>query len=217
MDTSETFESISLALSTQSRCDGSAKAMVGKSDAVAGVYGPLESKASSQIIEGVLEVSYKAHLISTSTQEDADYASTIRQALSSCIQTLPRTTTSLSVRVMADEGNGFCAAVMAAVAALVDAGIALLKIPVGIEVTLGQDGTPSFSPSLDEKALARARLLMIFCGEDEGPSTLISSGVCSRQELLSVLTKSRNRAQAIRLEMESVFKQHALEDKDLCI
>jgi ribonuclease PH len=206
-------------LSTQSRADGSSKCSLRNSESVAGLFGPLETKNTSVTsIQGTLEISYKAHGTSSSAQEDLDFSILLRESIVMCLKTYPRTTISLSVRVLADDGAGFTTAVIAAVGALIDAGIPMIKIPIGVELAIAEDSSIMFDPLPNDRVNAKARLFLIFNGaDDEGPSGWLSNGRCSGEELVNVITTARAHTSSIRENFLDAVRTHVAKDRDLCI
>jgi ribonuclease PH len=103
---SQTNEKMELRLSSQTRCDGSSQVRIARSEAVAGVFGPLESRFVDERFEGTIEVLFKNLVSTSSPQEDADVSFLYQEVLESCVKFLPRTVISLSLRVLSDEGAG---------------------------------------------------------------------------------------------------------------
>ena len=208
---------ISLELSTQERCDGSAKASIGNSTAIAGVYGPLESRITNESIEGSIDISFKAHISSSNPQEDADFSLILKDVLERSAKNIPRTTITISVRVLADEGCGMSTAMMAAVGALVDSGVPLIHIPVGIEVTLDEEDSISFYPPLEKRNTSKVKMFLVFCGDEESPCAWISTGPCSESEINKVVVQAREYALNVRKIIEKTVENHVRKDLDLCV
>lgn len=210
-----------LVLSTQTRCDGSATSRVGQSESVAGVFGPLESRFVEDKVDGVIEVSLKSVSSSSSSQqqEDVEWSMLFKDALEACIKFVPRTTISLSVRILANEGSGLTSAMLSAVGALVDAGVPLLSTPIGVELVIDTKGEVFVDPSsLQQKRDARVTMFMVFADEkDEGPIVWISQGPCSEQELTKALNIGKSHASKLRSEVEDCILLFVNDNRDLCV
>lgn len=220
MSTTQPPNKMELVLSTQTRCDGSATSRVHQSESVAGVFGPLESRFVEDKVDGVIEVSLKSLSSSSSQQqEDVEWSMLFKDALEACIKFVPRTTISLSVRILANEGSGLTSAMLSAVGALVDAGVPLLSIPIGVELVIDTKGEVFVDPSsLQQKRDARVTMFMVFADEkDEGPIVWISQGPCSEQELTKALSIGKSHASKLRSEVEDSILLFVNDNRDLCV
>jgi ribonuclease PH len=203
---------------TQRRCDGSATVKIGASEAVAGVFGPLEARTSNLVVEGQLEVSFKRlGLAATNQEEEAEMSLLIKESLETCIKHIPRTVISLSVRVLAEEGAGLTAAFMACVACLINAGIPLLKLPIAVEGILSGDNSIMYEPALLLIPSASAKFLFVYRDEKEGPTSIVLSGRCPRKRVLSLVDSCRGRAQEYRQILVHAAKKHVESDGDLML
>lgn len=206
---------LSITFDSQSRCDGSASVTLSNSQAIAGCYGPLESRTSNIATEGQLEVAFKAH--GATVQQDVSTSILIKESLEGCIKQIPRTVITLSVRLVADEGSGFAASMLVAVAALIHAGISLTKLPIGVECFLLPSGEIRFVSTNEVKQASKAHALFVFCNNDEGPTSLILNGKCSKKDLNLLIEIARTRATSLRQHLEHSVKQFVEADDDLCM
>lgn len=215
---------LKLLLSTQGRCDGSATCVAGRSESVSGLFGPVESRFVEDRVDGQIEVALRLFSTNSSNmatqqqqlQEDADMSLLFRDALESCIRLAPRTTISLSVRVLADQGQGLTSAMLSAVGALVDAGVPLVAIPILVELGVTADGSVVVAPSMAARPQNRASMVMVFMGEEQGPRVWTSQGACSERELEDAVAAGRSHASLVRDELEAALASLVAANRDLC-
>ncbi|KAH9259436.1 hypothetical protein BASA81_002479 [Batrachochytrium salamandrivorans] len=216
---------LKLLLSTQSRCDGSATCMVGKSESVSGLFGPVESRFAEDRVDGQIEVALKLFSTTSSNmatqqqqlQEDMDMSLLFKDALESCIKFAPRTTISLSARVLANQGQGLSSAMISAVGALVDAGVPLVTIPILVELGVNADGSVVVTPSMVARLQNKANMIMVFMGEEQGPRVWTCQGACSGRELEDAVALGRNHASLARDEVEAALANLVAGNRDLCM
>jgi ribonuclease PH len=171
------------------RCDGSARATLGGTVALAGVYGPVEAKGTSgeKVDSASVEVQLKSFAPESTVTSDQDASVALRGLLQASVLTklYPRTVISISVRVLADDGALMTAAVMAAVAALVDAGIPLANMPMAADCLVKPDGTVLVDPSRKDVAELgeQPRLTLAFSAEAPEPALVTMRGMCSEAML----------------------------------
>ena len=175
------------------RCDGSCKATLGGTIAVCGVFGPVEARnpAPSDAAEGcVVEVQLRSYTAETSVSADQSASLLLRDVLAPCVHSklFPRTIISLSVRVLADDGCAFSAAALAAVGALVDAGVPLLSLPVAVDCAVARNGNVLVFASRAARKQAKTSVSLCFAGGGETahaaePSLIDTRGMCSESML----------------------------------
>jgi ribonuclease PH len=205
---------LQLKLNQLCRCDGSSRGNLGKSESISGVYGPVESQVYEDNVKGTIEVNFKG--LST-PHEDVNFSLLLKGILESSIKFLPRTTISLTVRLLADEGEGKSCALLSAIGALLDGGISLLSIPIGVDIILLHDGKIILHATLSQRKSCKCSIFAVFVKDELGARVWISYGECTLKEQLALLQSALDHSKKLRKILEENIVSQLQNNKDLCL
>eukprot|EP00802_Teleaulax_amphioxeia_P022245 Tamp_22671.p1 GENE.Tamp_22671~~Tamp_22671.p1 ORF type:complete len:240 (+),score=30.47 Tamp_22671:64-720(+) len=169
------------------RADGSARFNFSRTSVLAGVFGPREGKASqkaSQIgtDESVLVVNFGAQG-AVGSQWDRSSEVVMRECLEAMVvrSQNPMCVIEVTLQPMCDDGSQLAASFNAAVAALIDAGVALRFVAVGVCCALVRDGTLLLDPTKEEEEAALAVQTFVIRPTDGHIVTSVCSGPMTEQ------------------------------------
>ena len=180
---------LSCELSCLHRADGSALWKSGSTHVMAAVYGPIAPRIPMQeedqaIVSVLFQTSHnssssKASGSSSTSIEglEQEWENLMTSVLSACIDTkqYARTVVEIVLHVIQDDGSVLAAALHAAVAALMDAGVAMTNLPVATTFLVISDDSDSSScgGGNDGKDDDRALILLDPSAEEEGNASIL--------------------------------------------
>ncbi|KAG9456884.1 hypothetical protein H6P81_001392 [Aristolochia fimbriata] len=157
------------------RAHGSARWSQGDTTVLAAVYGPKAGTRKNENPEKAsIEVIWKPKTGQIGKLEK-EYGMILKRTLQSiCLLTIhPNTTTSIIVQVISDDGSLLPCAINAACAALVDAGLPLRHLAVGICCGLTESGFVILDPTKLEEQKLQAFASLVF---PNSPISVFSKG-----------------------------------------
>ncbi len=148
---------------------------------MAAVYGPAESLARDELVDKAA--------VEVLAQDDRDVEETLAACIEAvCLSSLhPRTAIRIVLHTVTKDGSSFSALANSACVALVDAGIPLCSVFVGVTCAVLADGYVAVDPTGEEEESARAVIDLVF---DRSEAVLVSrcrSGTFSSAEYLKCL------------------------------
>lgn len=176
------------------RADGSARFSHGLTSAQSAIYGPSEPRLSRNELmnRAFVEVNFKT--TGKGGYEEREIEAFIKGAVEgSIIATMhPRTSITVAVQQLHEDGSLLAAALNATVLALLDAGVPMLKQVVAVTVAVLQDGRVQLDPDAAAESEARARLTFAF----QGDALLLTHthGRCTQAELAAALAAAQRAA-----------------------
>jgi len=138
------------------QADGSARVAAGETRVMAAVYGPAESLARDEQVEkAAIEV-----VMGGDRQTEETLAACVEAV---CLSSLhPRTAIRIVVQPLTQDGSLFAAVANAACLALMDAGIQLSSLFVGVTCAVLKSGEVVADPTKEEEEGARALVDLVF-------------------------------------------------------
>lgn len=179
------------------RADGSGRFSHGLTSALAAVYGPAEPRLlrNELMNRAFVEVNFKT--TGKGGYEEREVEAFVRGAVEGAIIATmhPRTSISVAVQQLHDDGSTLAAALNATVLALLDAGVPLQGQPVAIATAIAADGSVRLDPDADTEAQCRAKLTFALLGT----SVLVShtQGRCSVPEMEAALAAAQRAAPSL--------------------
>jgi len=157
-----TLRPLSCELSTLQNADGSSLWKSGSTHVLAAVHGPMAPRQPHHELEyaTVSVVIKSGTAINTLEREWEDF---LTQVLSACIlvESYPRSIVQVVVQVLAADGSVLVACLHACVSALMDAGIVMKTLPVGVTCLLAADETIQLDPSAQEEQAEGAGVIVL--------------------------------------------------------
>lgn len=239
--TSATLRPLSCELSCLHRSDGSSLWKSGSTHVMASVYGPVAPRLpmQEQGDQAVVSVLLKSTSTSASTSSstttmlvEREWEQLLTSVLSACIDTkaYARTVVEVVLQVIQDDGSVLAAALHAAVAALMDAGVAMTNLPVATTFLVvpeqsslsssdnnnnnDQETLILLDPSAEEERYATVLVLVT---ENEDPSRILAThsvgGTCAPtlvsedddDEDMAASTKKQQPPQAVALSLPTIL------------
>ncbi|KAG5269003.1 hypothetical protein AALO_G00197220 [Alosa alosa] len=182
-----------------SRPDGSASFIQGNTNVLAAVYGPAEVKVSKEIYDrATLEVLIQPKVGLPGVRERAReqcVRETCEAALLSSLH--PRSSLTLILQEIHDDGSLLACCLNAACMALMDAGLPMSCLFCGITCVINMDGQIIIDPTLQQEKDSRA--LMTFAIDSIDKRVMMSStkGSISVQELQEAIALSQRTSERI--------------------
>ncbi|XP_062408477.1 exosome complex component RRP46 [Sardina pilchardus] len=182
-----------------SRPDGSASFIQGNTNVLAAVYGPAEVKVSKEIYDrATLEVLIQPKVGLPGVRERAReqcVRETCEAALLSSLH--PRSSLTLILQEIHDDGSLLACCLNAACMALMDAGLPMSCLFCGITCVINMDGQIIIDPTLQQEKETRA--LMTFAIDSIDKRVMMSStkGSISVQELQEAIALSQRASERI--------------------
>ncbi|XP_012679501.1 exosome complex component RRP46 [Clupea harengus] len=182
-----------------SRPDGSASFIQGNTSVLAGVYGPAEVKVSKEIYDrATLEVVMQPKIGLPGVRERAREQCVRETCEAALLSTLhPRSSLTLILQEVHDDGSLLACCLNAACMALMDAGLPMSCLFCGITCVIDTDGQIITDPTLQQEKESRA--LMTFAIDSTDKRVLMSStkGSISIQELQEAIALSQKASHRI--------------------
>jgi ribonuclease PH len=185
---SDQLRSLAVDFGVLKNSDGSAIFSCGNTRVLAAVNGPVTVRGRpEQIDRSILEVSVEPFSEAPSLR-NAAVAETLREMLSVVVfdSMYPRTTVSVHIQPLQVDGSFLAAAFNAAVAALLDAGIPMIRMAFAGNCVASKGGCLLLDPDAGEEELANSSHLAVFDSKDSAKSlyTAHSGTFSSLEELL---------------------------------
>lgn len=197
---SATLRPLSCELSCLHRSDGSALWKSGSTHVLAAVYGPVSPRLPSQekgdeaVVSVVIKSGNHNNAASSSSSSstgtgmiEREWEQLLINVLTACIDTklYARTVVEVVLQVVQDDGGGLAAALHAAVAALMDAGVGMTNLPVATTFVIMNHPSSSeedptkeklilLDPSSEEELDPEASVLVLIT-ENERPERILAT------------------------------------------
>ncbi|XP_047450980.1 exosome complex component RRP46 [Mugil cephalus] len=182
-----------------SRPDGSASFVQGDTSIMAGVYGPAEVKVSKEIYDrATLEVLIQPKVGLPSVRERSQEQCVRETCEASLLLSLhPRSSLTLILQVLHDDGSLLSCSLNAACMALMDAGLPMSCLFCGVTCAIGSDGQIITDPTAAQEKESRA--LMTFAIDSTERRVMMSStkGSFSVYELQQCIAVSQKASEKI--------------------
>ncbi|XP_076846102.1 exosome complex component RRP46 [Brachyhypopomus gauderio] len=182
-----------------SKPDGSATFVQGDTSVLAGVYGPAEVKVSKEIYDrATLEVLIQPKVGVPSVRERAREQCVRETCEASLLSTLhPRSSLTLILQVVHDDGSLLACCLNAACMALMYAGLPMVHLFCGVTCAIDSEGHIVTDPTAQQEKESRA--LMTFAIDSKENSVLMSStkGSFSVRELQQCIAVSQKASENI--------------------
>uniref|UniRef100_A0A3Q0TG69 Exosome complex component RRP46 n=1 Tax=Amphilophus citrinellus TaxID=61819 RepID=A0A3Q0TG69_AMPCI len=182
-----------------SRPDGSASFVQGDTSVMAGVYGPAEVKVSKEIYDrATLEVLVQPKVGLPGVRERSQEQCLRETCEASLLLTLhPRSSLTLVLQVLHDDGSLLACCLNAACMALMDAGLPMDCLFCGVTCAINTDGQIITDPTAAQEKESRA--LMTFAIDSAKRSVMMSStkGSFSVHELQRCIAVSQRASEDV--------------------
>ncbi|XP_061576442.1 exosome complex component RRP46 [Cololabis saira] len=182
-----------------SRPDGSASFVQGDTSVMAGVYGPAEVKVSKEIYDrATLEVLVQPKVGLPSVRERSQEQCVRETCEASLLLSLhPRSSLTLILQELQDDGSLLSCCLNAACMALMDAGLPMSCLFCGVTCAIGPDGQIITDPTAAQEKESRA--LMTFAIDSKARRVMMSStrGSFSVHELQQCVAVSQSASEKI--------------------
>ncbi|XP_028320999.1 exosome complex component RRP46 [Gouania willdenowi] len=182
-----------------SRPDGSASFVQGDTSVMAGVYGPAEVKVSKEIYDrATLEVLIQPKVGLPGVRERSQEQCVRETCEASLLLSLhPRSSLTLVLQVLHDDGSLLSCLLNAACMTLLDAGLAMNCLFCGVTCAIDADGQIVTDPTAAQEKESRA--LMTFAMDSTDRKVLMTStkGSFSVQELQQCIAVSQKASEKI--------------------
>ncbi|XP_029923202.1 exosome complex component RRP46 [Myripristis murdjan] len=198
-DTNITLREFGCEQSLLSRPDGSSSFMQGDTSVLAGVYGPAEVKVSKEIYDrATLEVVIQPKVGLSSVRERLQEQSVRETCEAALLASLhPRSSLTLVLQLLHDDGSLLSCYLNAACMALMDAGLPMSCLFCGVTCAVNAEGQIITDPSAAQEKESRA--LMTFAVESTEHRVIMSStrGSFSVHELQQCIAVSQKASEKI--------------------
>uniref|UniRef100_A0A8C6M6T8 Exosome complex component RRP46 n=1 Tax=Nothobranchius furzeri TaxID=105023 RepID=A0A8C6M6T8_NOTFU len=182
-----------------SRPDGSASFVQGDTSVMAGVYGPAEVKVSKEIYDrATLEVLLQPKVGPAGVREQSQEQCVRETCEAALLLSLhPRSSLTLILQVLHDDGSLLSCCLNAACMALMDAGLSMSCLFCGVTCAIGADGDIIADPTAAQEKESRA--LMTFAIDSTERRVMMSStkGSFSVQELQECVAVSQKASEKV--------------------
>mmetsp|Transcript_22358 Transcript_22358/g.33032 ORF Transcript_22358/g.33032 Transcript_22358/m.33032 type:complete len:229 (+) Transcript_22358:25-711(+) len=162
-----TLRPLSCELAPLSRSDGSALWKAGSTQVLAAVYGPMAPrKTSLEKGSAIMSIIYADH---------REHEALLEKVLEGCVcvDQYKRCVIELVLQTINDDGSVLSCAMHAAVAALMDAGICMRRLPVATSLVIGEDRLLLLDPDQEEERLLKTCLTLV--SSNSNPDNLLGS------------------------------------------
>ncbi|XP_053729385.1 exosome complex component RRP46 [Synchiropus splendidus] len=182
-----------------SRPDGSASFIQGDTSVMAGVYGPAEVKVSKEIYDrATMEVLIQPKVGLPSVRERSQ-EECVRETCEAALllELHPRSSITLILQVLHNDGSLLSCCLNAACMALMDAGLPMSHLFCGVTCAIATDGHIITDPTAAQEAESRA--LMTFAMDSRDSNVMMSStkGAFSVEELQRCIAISQKASEKI--------------------
>ena len=194
--------------------EGSAKFVNGDTIVVASVVGPKESVRSNILCDIDIKWSIDSD---TRDSQHAEYRRFLKKILESLIirSKYPRTTVTVSITVLRNDGSVLSTACNAAVMALVDCGVAMKGLASTTECAV-IDNNLVFNPNKKEESDALCTMFSSWSSISQDLVACQTSGLTTREQFMEILSKSNGPAKEtlayLRLSYETKCKKMLLKE-----
>lgn len=198
------MRSLSLSHDPLGQADGSARLKVGSTDVLVAIYGPLDGPVTKQDPESLhVHIAYRRRETSSastssssanqeasiSAAEEATTSRNIRLLINDTLltQLFPRKAIIVAIQVLSDRGAVVATAYNATVAALLQAGVPMHRLPVASCVAV-TSGALTVDPLLVEEREADAVVTAVFdtlLSDDEAFISVSTQGNCGGQKMFT--------------------------------
>lgn len=195
-----------------SKPDGSASFIQGNTNVLAGVYGPAEVKVSKEIYDrATLEVLIQPKVGLPGVRErsrEQCVRETCEAALLSSLH--PRSSLTLVLQEVHDDGSLLACCLNAACMALMDAGLPMSCLFCGITCVINTDGQIIIDPSLQQEKESRASMTFAIDSTDKRVMMSSTKGSISVQELQEAIALSQRASERIfQFYRDSVHRRYS--------
>ncbi|KAL2095738.1 hypothetical protein ACEWY4_007886 [Coilia grayii] len=195
-----------------SRPDGSATFIQGNTNVLAGVYGPAEVKVSKEIYDrATLEVLIQPKIGLPGVRERAReqcVRETCEAALLSSLH--PRSSLSLILQEVHDDGSLLACCLNAACMALMDAGLPMSCLFCGITCVISTEGQIITDPTLQQEKESRAQMTFAIDSIEKRVMMSSTKGSISVQELQEAIALSQRASERIfQFYRDSVHRRYS--------
>jgi len=212
-------------LSCLQNSDGSALFQSGSTHVLASVHGPLAPRIRQHedSTQASISIILKSPRSSTTTAYDREWENFLTGVLSSCIRktAYPRSVIQIVLQIVAADGSVLSTCLHAAVAALMDAGIEMLRLPTAATCLLHSDGpdyplTVQLDPSSDQEQASSSHGCIVVVTVPSTNKVLAthtmirgqgSKGGCSIETLLQCCALSSRAGPAVVAFLRLAFEQ----------
>lgn len=174
---STTLRPLSCELSCLHRADGSALWKSGSTHVLAAAYGPVAPRIPSQedAQQALVSVVLKSSSASSVTVEWERWLASVLSACV-CTESYARAVVQIVLQVVQDDGSVLAAALHAAVAALMDAGVAMNALPVATTFLVsGSEQSLLFLDPTSEEEKDEGDSVLVMCTENENPDQILAT------------------------------------------
>ena len=217
-----TLRPLACELSCLHRPDGSALWKSGSTHVLAAVYGPIAPQNMNQEDDvGLVSVVIKSGKAEDNSHYETELGDFVTKILTSCVDTsrFPRCIIEVVLQIIQSDGSLLACLLHGAVAALMDAGIDLLYLPVATTCLVGANGKASIrlDPTSVEEEEERESSIIILVNEERNPEKILGSHTVgsgtSLDDLLACIQIASKACKAIpafwRLAMEQKLNRES--------
>ncbi|XP_076002142.1 exosome complex component RRP46 [Genypterus blacodes] len=182
-----------------SRPDGSASFTQGDSSVLAGVYGPAEVKVSKEIYDrATLEVVVQPKVGLPSVRERSQEQCVRETCEASLLSSLhPRSSLTLILQVLHDDGSLLSCFLNAACMALMDAGLPMSCLFCGVTCAIDSEGQTIVDPTATQEKESRALMTFAIDSTDYRVMMTSTKGSFSLPELQQCISVSQKASEKI--------------------
>ncbi|XP_028818336.1 exosome complex component RRP46 [Denticeps clupeoides] len=195
-----------------SKPDGSASYFQGDTNVLSGVYGPAEVKVSKEIYDrATLEVLIQPKVGLPSVRERAREQCVRETCEAVLLSTLhPRSSLTLILQVIHDDGSLLSCCLNAACMALMDAGLPMSCLFCGITCSISVDGQIITDPTAEQEKESRALMTFAIDSAQKGVLMATTKGSFSVTELQECIAVSQKASERIfQFYRDSVFRRYS--------
>ena len=191
------------------QADGSARFSFSRTRTLAGVFGPREGRANQKNSEESTVIVNFGAKGGVGSQWDRGDETVMRECLEALVirSQNPMCVIEVTVQPMCNDGAQMAASINAAIAALIDAGVALRFVAVGVCLAVTKQGALLLDPTSDEEAAALAVLTFVIRPSDGYVVTSLCSAPVSQEQYVQALDAAKASAVTvltfIRMALES--------------
>lgn len=196
---SQTLREFGCEQSLLSRPDGSSSFIQGDSSVLAGVYGPAEVKVSKEIYDrATLEVVIQPKIGLPSVRERAREQCVRETCEASLLSTLhPRSSLTLVLQVVHDDGSLLSCCLNAACMAIMDAGLPMSCLFCGVTCAINTEGQIIMDPTAAQEKESRALLTFAIDSTEHRVMMSTTKGSFSVHELQQCIAVSQKASDKI--------------------
>lgn len=194
--------------------DGSALLCQGNTVVQACVFGPTEVTGNREKIDrAALFVIFKPKNSCNKTPSKQEfYESFLLKALESviCLDMHPRTSITVVIQEIQDDGSILSTALNASCAALLDAGIPMRSLITGIIFEINEEGNIFLDPNSETSSECQSKLIMVLEGVNHNTVSLINEGNLTVDQIKKCLKMGRIASREILSFYEESMKKRFL-------